>query len=56
MWAWHEKNNADSVSRSEELFKSASLEFEGIDNKVLRQNLLSSLESAKDSVSTPIPA
>jgi hypothetical protein len=55
MWAWNELNNAASPKRAEELFESATNEFNGIDNETIRRTALNGLQAAKSSPSSPNP-
>ena len=55
IWAWNELNNAGSHKRAEELFESASNEFNGIDNDMVRREALKGLTAAKGSPSSPQP-
>lgn len=53
MWAWNELNNAASPKRAEELFESATNEFNGIDNETFRRTALNGLQAATGSRSSP---
>lgn len=55
MWAWNELNNAASPRRAEELFESATNEFDGIDDETVRRTALNGLQAAKGSPSPPNP-
>lgn len=56
VWGWNELNNAASPKRAEELFESATSEFNGIDNETVRRDLLKGLGAAQASpLSAPAP-
>jgi hypothetical protein len=55
-WGQCELNNASSRGQAADAFESASSEFMGIDNEVMRQNTLLRLDFAKGSQAPPVPS
>lgn len=53
IWAWNERNNAQSEGRPEELFESARTEFNGIDNEVAKQDAVKGLEATIKNLQPP---
>lgn len=54
MWAWNELHNAQSPKRSEEFFESALNEFNGIDNKMARENAILGLRTIQLQQQKPV--